>query len=204
MFNFAVYRKFVNLNNGRRVLLRPLLAEDEQRLFDLFHTAADDDTRFLKDEVKKPDTVARWIANMDYERVMPLVAYSDDRLVGDVALYRGVKTVRHIGEIRIFLHSDFRGVGLGSTSHCMHWAGLPSSCRLWCLAVQGFSAVGFQEGPHFCSETAPPGPALDPGRIPGGHVDDGRLSRRLRPLVALLRQCERGVFPRPATRTTGS
>jgi L-amino acid N-acyltransferase YncA len=114
MFNFAVYRKFVNLNNGRRVLLRPLLAEDEQRLFELFHNASEEDTRFLKDEVKKQDTVARWIENLDYDRVMPLVAYCDDRLVGDVALYRGMKTVRHIGEIRIFLHSDFRGVGLGS------------------------------------------------------------------------------------------
>lgn len=114
MFNFAVYRKFVNLNNGRRVLLRPLLPEDEKRLFTLFDEASEDDTRFLKDEVKKPETVARWIANLDYERVMPLVAYCDDRLVGDVALYRGVKTVRHVGEIRIFLAHDFRGVGLGS------------------------------------------------------------------------------------------
>ncbi len=114
MFNFAVYRKFITLNNGKRVLVRPLLAEDQKRLYDLFAEASDDDTRFLKDEVKKPETVERWIANLDYERVMPLVAYCDDRLVGDVALYRGTKTVRHVGEIRIFLSADFRGVGLGS------------------------------------------------------------------------------------------
>lgn len=114
MFNFAVYRKFVTLNNGKRVLVRPLLAEDQKRLFDLFAGASEDDTKFLKDEVKKPETVERWIANLDYDRVMPLVAYCDDRLVGDVALYRGSKTVRHVGEIRIFLAADFRGVGLGS------------------------------------------------------------------------------------------
>ncbi|MBE0618913.1 MAG: GNAT family N-acetyltransferase [Proteobacteria bacterium] len=114
MFNFAVYRKFVTLNNGKRVLVRPLLPEDSKRLFDLFDEASEDDTRFLKDEVKKPETVDRWIANLDYDRVMPLVAYCDERLVGDVALYRGVKTVRHVGEIRIFLAADFRGVGLGS------------------------------------------------------------------------------------------
>ncbi|MDW7709429.1 MAG: GNAT family N-acetyltransferase [Deferrisomatales bacterium] len=114
MFNFAVYRKFVTLNNGKRVLLRPLLAEDQQRLFDLFASASEEDTKFLKDEVKKPQIVERWIAHLDYDRVMPLVAYCDERLVGDVALYRGTKTVRHVGEIRIFLASDFRGVGLGS------------------------------------------------------------------------------------------
>ncbi len=114
MFNFTVYRKFVNLNNGKRVLLRPLLEEDHKLLFDLFHDASEEDTRFLKDEVKKPLTVERWIANLDYDRVMPLVAYCDGRIVGDCALYRGTKTIRHIGEIRIFLAQDFRGVGLGS------------------------------------------------------------------------------------------
>lgn len=113
MFNFGVYRKFVTLNNGKRVLLRPLLPEDEKRLYDLFFDAPEEDTKYLKDEVKKPDTVGRWIGNLDYDRVMPLVAYSDDRLVGDVALYRGTKTIRHVGEIRIFLAPDFRGVGLG-------------------------------------------------------------------------------------------
>ncbi len=114
MFNFAVYRKFITLNNGKRVLVRPLLPEDEKRLFDLFAEASEEDTKFLKDEVKKPETVGRWVKNLDYDRVMPLVAYCDDRLVGDVALYLGTKTVRHIGEIRIFLAADFRGVGLGS------------------------------------------------------------------------------------------
>lgn len=114
MFNFAIYRKFVNLNNGKRVLLRPLLPEDHKRLYDLFDEASEDDTKFLKDKVKNPEVVERWIANLDYNRVMPLVAYCDDRLVGDVALYRGTKTIRHVGEIRIFLARDFRGVGLGS------------------------------------------------------------------------------------------
>ncbi len=114
MFNFAVHRRFVNLNNGRRVLLRPLLREDEERLRALFQQASAEDTRFLKDEVKDPATVHRWIENLNYDRVMPLVAICDERLVGDVALYRGLKSVRHVGEIRIFLAGDFRGVGLGS------------------------------------------------------------------------------------------
>ncbi len=114
MFNFAVFRKFVTLNNGRRVLLRPLLEEDHKLLFDLFHEASEDDTRFLKDEVKEPIVVERWIANLNYDRVMPLVAFCDGRIVGDCAVYLGTKSARHVGEIRIFLAQDFRGVGLGS------------------------------------------------------------------------------------------
>ncbi len=114
MFNFAVFRKFVTLNNGRRVLLRPLLEEDHKLLFQLFDEASEDDTRFLKDDVKNPLVVERWIANLNYSRVMPLIAFCDGRIVGDCAVYLGTKSVRHVGEIRIFLSQDFRGVGLGS------------------------------------------------------------------------------------------
>lgn len=114
MFNFAVYRKFVNDNNGKRILLRPLLEEDHKRLFDLFGGAQDEDLRFLKDDVRDPLVVERWISNINYERVLPLVAYCDERLVGDCTLHIGAKSGRHTGEVRIFLAPDFRGVGLGS------------------------------------------------------------------------------------------
>ncbi|MHB8766361.1 MAG: GNAT family N-acetyltransferase [Deferrisomatales bacterium] len=114
MFNFAVFRKFVNLNTGKRILLRPLLEEDQKRLFELFESAPPEDTVFLKDDVKSPLVVERWVSNLDYERVLPLVAYCDERIVGDCTLHRGSKSARHVGELRIFLAADYRGVGLGS------------------------------------------------------------------------------------------
>ncbi len=114
MFNFAVYRKFVNTNTGRRVLMRPLLEEDQKRLFDLFHGGTPEDFKFLKDDIKNPMIIERWIANINYDRVLPLVAHCDDRLVGDCTLHRGRRDLRHMGEVRIYLAPDFRGVGLGS------------------------------------------------------------------------------------------
>jgi len=114
MFNFAVYRKFVNTNAGRRVLVRPLLEEDQKRLVELFTGAPEDDSRFLKDPVRDPAVVERWTANLNYDKVMPLVAYCEDRIVGDCSLHLGRRDRRHVGEVRIFLAPDFRGVGLGS------------------------------------------------------------------------------------------
>lgn len=114
MFNFAVYRKFVNTNTGRRILLRPMLEEDQKRLMDLFQSGTSDDMRFLKDDIKNPMIIERWVSNINYDRVMPLVAHCDDRLVGDCTLHLGKRNLRHMGEVRIFLASDFRGVGLGS------------------------------------------------------------------------------------------
>jgi GNAT superfamily N-acetyltransferase len=114
MFNFAVHRKFVNTNNGRRVLLRPLLEEDNKRLYELFESAPRDDAEHLKDDIHDPVLIERWTANLNYERVLPLVAYCDERIVGDATLHIGKKSLRHVGEVRIFLAPDFRGVGLGS------------------------------------------------------------------------------------------
>ena len=114
MYNFAVHRKFVTLSTGRRVLLRPLLEEDHKRLYGLFADAPQEDTEFLKDDVKDPLVVERWVSNINYEKVLPLVAYFEDRIVGDCTLHRGRSTTRHVGEIRIFLARDFRGIGLGS------------------------------------------------------------------------------------------
>lgn len=114
MFNFAVYRKFVNTNSGRRVLLRPMLEEDQKRLYDLFTGAPPEDYKFLKDDVRNPMIIERWVSNINYDRVMPLVAHCDERLVGDATLHFGRRNMRHIGEVRLFLAPDFRGVGLGS------------------------------------------------------------------------------------------
>lgn len=113
-FNFAVYRKFVNTNTGKRVLIRPLLEEDQKRLFELFNGAPQEDLKFLKDDVRNPIITERWVSNLNYDRVLPLVAAVDDRLVGDATLHLGRRNMRHMGEVRIFLAPDYRGVGLGS------------------------------------------------------------------------------------------
>ncbi len=114
MFNFAVYRKFVNINTGKRVLLRPLLEEDQKRLYELFQSAEEEDYKFLKDNVKDPLTIERWISNLNYSKVLPLVAYCEERVVGDCSLHLRRSSQRHIGEIRIYLAPDYRSVGLGS------------------------------------------------------------------------------------------
>lgn len=115
MFNFAVYRKFVNTNSNKRILLRPLLEEDSKRLYDLFQSAPVDDFAFLKDDVRDPLVTERWTSNLSYDRILPLVASFEDRLVGDCSLHVGRGSTRHIGEVRIFLAPDYRGVGLGSS-----------------------------------------------------------------------------------------
>jgi RimJ/RimL family protein N-acetyltransferase len=108
-----IYRQLVTLRDGARVLLRPLTAGDRQALIDLFAVITEDERRYFRTNVKDPEVVGGWVDNMDYDRVLPIVAVIGDRIVGDATLHFHEGPYRHMGEIRIFLAKDFRHRGLG-------------------------------------------------------------------------------------------
>lgn len=116
MINYATYRKFVTLRNGQRLMFRFLTAQDREGLLRLFLEAPEEDTRFLKQDVKNPKLIEYWINNINYQKVLPLVAVNleDNAIVADATLHRGKHSSKHIGEIRIFVSRPFRNQGLGS------------------------------------------------------------------------------------------
>lgn len=116
MINYLTYRKFVTLQNGQRVMFRFLTEQDEEELIRLFQEAPEEDTRFLKQDVKDVRLVSSWARNINYNRVLPLVATELDgkRLIADATLHRGKHSAKHIGEIRIFVSRPYRNLGLGS------------------------------------------------------------------------------------------
>lgn len=109
-----IYRQLVTLRDGARVLLRPLVHEDRQALINLFAPISLEDRRTFRTDVSKPEVVGSWVDNLDYDRVLPIVAVLNDRIVGDATLHFGSGPMRHIAEVRIFLAKDFRHRGLGS------------------------------------------------------------------------------------------
>lgn len=112
--NLKVYRKFVHTSNRRRVLIRPMIADDREAVTEMFMAASEDDLRFLYEDVKDPELIASWFENLDYDQVMPLLALHNDKLAGDATLHFQRGASRHVGELRIYMTPDFRGVGLGS------------------------------------------------------------------------------------------
>jgi L-amino acid N-acyltransferase YncA len=116
MINYVAYRKFVTLKNGKRMMFRFLAEQDREGLVQLFQAAPDEDTRFLKQDVKDLNLVNYWIDHIDYQKVLPLVAVDlqDNLIVGDATLHRGKNADKHIGEIRIFVARSHRHLGVGS------------------------------------------------------------------------------------------
>jgi L-amino acid N-acyltransferase YncA len=116
MINYVAYRKFVTLQNGKRVMFRFLNDQDRDELIRLFHEAPEEDLRFLKQNVRDTKMVDSWVTHLNYQKVLPLVAVDmeDNRLIADATLHRGKHAAKHIGEVRIFVSRPFRNLGLGS------------------------------------------------------------------------------------------
>ncbi len=108
------YRNVVTLKDGVRVLLRPMVEDDEQELINLFAPISNEDLRYLRDNVRDPEVVRGWCRTLDYGRVLPLVALVNERIVGEATLHFRDGPKRHVGELRIFMAKDFRRRGLGS------------------------------------------------------------------------------------------
>ena len=107
------YRQIVALSDGTRVLLRPLVKEDKPGLIALFDHASEDDLKLMRNDVRNKEMVGTWAEQVDYSKVMPLVAVVNDRIVGDATLHFRTGPGRHLADVRIFLSKEFRRRGLG-------------------------------------------------------------------------------------------
>lgn len=109
------YPKEVILKSGEKVILRPMVKEDEQRLLDFFLRLPEKDRLFLKNDVTDPDVIKSWAQNINYEHVIPILAEIDGRIIGDATLHvRTTDQPLNIGEVRIVIDTDFRRRGLGT------------------------------------------------------------------------------------------
>ena len=107
------YPKEVQLSDGGAVTLRPLVRMDEEAMLDFFAGLTDADRLYLRNDVSTPGVIKDWIKNIDYRRVLPILACDGDRIVGNATLHRkAFGWMRHLGEVRIVVSPDFRKKGL--------------------------------------------------------------------------------------------
>ena len=98
VYTIAAFPKDLTLRDGTGVSVRPLEPRDEERLLAFFLGLPDDDRYYLKDDVTSPEVIASWVRDLDYDRALPLVALTDDRVVAEAVLIRRRGNARsHIG-----------------------------------------------------------------------------------------------------------
>lgn len=111
----ARYPKYATLRDGSVVVTRPLVPTDEKALLTFFRGIPAEDRVFLKDDVTKTEVIAAWCRDLDYERVLPLVAEVGGDLVADATLHqRRAGWMRHVARVRVVIAPAYRGKGLGT------------------------------------------------------------------------------------------
>lgn len=93
--------------------LRPLKRKDEIAFWEFFQAVPEEERILIKHHVHRPEVIADWCSEIDYGHNLPLLAISEDRVIGACTLHQqlgGWK--RHIGRVSIFIHPLFRGKGL--------------------------------------------------------------------------------------------
>lgn len=114
MFDLNTYKKEAKLKDGTKILLRPMVAEDQDALYTFFKSVPKEDARYLRDDVASRLIVEEWTKNLDYTRTLPVLALKNGTIIADATLNRrrfGWKW--HLGTVRLFVHRDYRKVGLG-------------------------------------------------------------------------------------------
>ncbi len=107
------YPKEITLKDGSTVTLRPMAEDDEAGLLEFFTGLSKADRLYLRHDVSNPEVIKSWAQNIDYDRVLPILAIDDGKIVGDATLHRNpFSWMRHVGSIRIVVGKNFREKGL--------------------------------------------------------------------------------------------
>ena len=108
------YQKEVSLKDGTKILLRPMVPTDKEALYEFFKAVSEEEARYLRDDVKSRLLIESWAKNLDYSKTLPILALKGDLIIADATINRrqfGWKW--HLGTVRIFVHNDYRNLGLG-------------------------------------------------------------------------------------------
>ncbi|MGA2870971.1 MAG: GNAT family N-acetyltransferase, partial [Verrucomicrobiota bacterium] len=112
------FPKTLRLKDAKKAMLRPLRADDEKELHELFQGIPERERMFIKHRVQDKKVIRDWCKKIDYGRNLPLVGLINGKLVGVATLHQqlgGWK--RHIGRVSVLVHPAFRGRGLATALH---------------------------------------------------------------------------------------
>ena len=107
------YPKTISLKGGTTVIVRPLKALDEVPFHQFFCTIPETECLLFKHRVADLAVIQEWCRQIDYGRILPLLALDGGKIVGVASLHQtlgGWK--RHIGRISVVVQPDYRGRGL--------------------------------------------------------------------------------------------
>jgi GNAT superfamily N-acetyltransferase len=103
------------LRDGRRLLLRLFNANDVDNLYQFFRHLPEDVRRFAWDRIDNRSLIESWGRELDYAKVLPVLAMDGGKIVADATLHRRHGSpLRLVGRIKWLIDPEYRGLGLGT------------------------------------------------------------------------------------------
>lgn len=103
------------LRDGRRLLVRPFTENDVDPLYEFFMRLPQEVRRFAWDRIDNRSLVEAWGRELDYGKVLPLLAWHGKKVVADATLHRREGgPLRLVGRIKWLIDPEYRGLGLGT------------------------------------------------------------------------------------------
>ena len=149
------YPQNITLKDGTDLVLRAMNKQDERAIMSFFEDLKDEDRLYMRNDVSSYRVVREWFSSLNYNRVFPLLAVQDRRIVANATLHRKpFGWMRHVGEIRIVVTPEFRQRGLARTmfTELIETAAEAGLVKLTAemavsqtAAIEVFRKVGFKE-----------------------------------------------------------
>ena len=107
--------KTIQIKDGTKIVIRPLSKQDGPALLEFFNAVPEDDRLFLKEDVTKKEVIDRWITELDYQKVLPMIAEKDAAILGDATLhFNRYRWQLHMAEIRCVVGRKYQQKGIGT------------------------------------------------------------------------------------------
>ena len=114
MPDLSMFPRTTELKPGKTLVIRPLTAADQPALIRFMNDMPLEHRLFLRDDIANAAMIKAWCRNIDYADVIPLLGILNGEIVANGTLhFSHHHWTRHVGEIRILVGPDFRGIGIG-------------------------------------------------------------------------------------------
>jgi len=100
--------------SGTHVTFRLMTAADRDGILQFARALPPEDFMFLRTDVTKPETIDFWISYIKSGRTITVIAEANSTIAGYASIHvNDALWTRHVGELRVLVGSDYRGMGLG-------------------------------------------------------------------------------------------
>lgn len=100
--------------DGVRLAFRLMEPSDREAMLEFARSLPNDDLIFLRTDITAPKTVDTWISQVKSGRSITVLAETEGKIAGYATIHTNdALWTRHVGELRVLVGREHRGLGLG-------------------------------------------------------------------------------------------